>query len=279
MLNDPSSHGLTGVAKTLLTPLYGRAHADRLLPEGGFHDPLAAAVLAATGFRPDEVLTDRSNAVGAVHRAIVLDRLVAAFVRRHPAGVVVSAGVGLCTRDARLAATTPSGVRWIGIDTPEVVDLRRRLLPDSAVRLHAASITDPDWVDALPEESGPTLIVVEGVLMYLSDREVARFLADVAEQLGPGTELVADFFHPWVARSGLHPIVRATGARFRPGARGARGLASAAPGWTATAEHPVMERIGTAQRISAALLRIVLGGHRPYAVAALRAGAGRSPHV
>ncbi|MGV9268268.1 hypothetical protein ACWDRR_26795 [Kitasatospora sp. NPDC003701] len=163
MSNDPSRHGLTGVAKTLLTPLYGRAHADRLLPDGGFHDPLAAAVLAGTGFRPDEVLTDRSNAVGAIHRAIVFDR--------------------------------------------------------------------------------------------------------------------ADFFHPWVARSGLHPIVRATGARFRSGARGARGLAGAAPGWTATAEHPVMERIGTAQRISAALLRIVLRGHRPYAVADLRAGGGRPRHA
>ncbi|MFF1907777.1 hypothetical protein [Kitasatospora sp. NPDC058218] len=88
MLNDPSSHGPAGVAKTLLTPLYGRAHADRLLP-------------------------------------------------------------------------------------------------DSAVRLHAASITDPDRGDALPEESGPTLVVVEGALMCPSDREVARFLADVGEQLGP----------------------------------------------------------------------------------------------
>ncbi|MFJ9950652.1 class I SAM-dependent methyltransferase [Kitasatospora sp. NPDC091207] len=148
MSNDPSSHGLTGVAKTLLAPLYGRAHADRLLPGSGFHDPLAATVLAATGCRPDEVLTGRSNAVGAIHRAIVLDRLVTAFVRRHPDGVVVSAGVGLCTRDARLAGATPPGVRWIGVDAPEVVELRRRLLPDSTVRLHADSITDPDWVDA-----------------------------------------------------------------------------------------------------------------------------------
>ncbi|MFE2724215.1 class I SAM-dependent methyltransferase [Kitasatospora sp. NPDC059327] len=279
MSNDPSSHGLTGVAKTLLTPLYGRAHADRLLPGSGFHDPLAATVLAATGFRPDEVLTDRSNAVGAVHRAIVFDRLVAAFLRRHPDGVVVSAGVGLCTRDARLAGTTPPGVRWIGIDAPEVVELRRRLLPDSAVRLRAGSITDPDWVDAFPAEPAPTLVVVEGVLMYLTDREVARFLADVRARLGPGAELVADFFHPWVARSGLHPIVRATGARFRSGARGARGLASVTPGWTATAEYPVMERIGTPQRIAAALLRVVLRGHRPYAVADLRTAAREPRHV
>ncbi|MGW2545947.1 class I SAM-dependent methyltransferase [Kitasatospora sp. NPDC001574] len=272
MSDDFPVHGLSGVASTLLTPLYGRAHADRLLPGTDFRDPLAAAVLELTGFRAEEVLTDRSNAVGAIHRAIVFDALVRRFARLHPDGAVVSVGIGLCTRDTRLADAVPEGVRWIGVDVPEVAELRQRLLPDSAVRLHAASVTDPEWVEALVGEDGPALVVAEGVLMYLTDTEVSRFLADVHRHLGPGTGLLADFFHPWVARSGLHPISRATGARFRSGARGAAGLAAAAPGWKAVAEQPVMERIGRAQRIAAAVLRVPMLGHRPYAVAELTAG-------
>ncbi|MEV7595978.1 class I SAM-dependent methyltransferase [Kitasatospora sp. NPDC089797] len=271
MSSASPDHGLTGVAKTLLTPLYGRAHAHELAPDADFRDPLAARVLAGTGFRPSEVLTDRSNAVGSVHRAAVLDGVARRFAERHPEGTVLSLGAGLCTRDARLADAGSEHLRWIGVDTPEVVELRRRLLPDSRVRLLSGSITEPGWTDAVEAGPGPALVIAEGVLMYLDGREVSRVLSDVHRRFGPGTRFAADFFHPLLAHSGLHPIVRATGARFRSGARGSRGLAGLAPGWRAEAEHPVMDRIGPAQGAAATVLRVLLLGHRPYAVAELAA--------
>ncbi len=159
----------------------------------------------------------------------------------------------------------PESVRWLGVDVPEVVELRERLLPDSRARVHTASLTTPEWTDVVEARPGPVLVLVlaEGVLMYLAPGEVPGFLADTRRHLGTGTRLAADFFHPWVAPSGLHPISRATGARFRSGARSSTGLAALSPGWTATAEHPVMERIGPAQRVAAAALRPLLLGHRP----------------
>ncbi|SDT80574.1 O-methyltransferase [Streptomyces sp. TLI_053] len=271
MSDDSPVHGLSGVAMTLLTPLYGRAHAQQLLPGTEFSDPQATRVLRETGFKDSEVLTDRSNALGSVHRAIVLDEITRRFARAHPTGTVLSAGIGLCTRDERLAGTVPDGIRWLGVDVPEVVELRRRLLPDSRALVHPASLTAPEWTGVVEAGTGPTLVIAEGVLMYLSPAEVTGFLGDVRRHLGPGTRLAADFFHPWIALSGLHPISRATGARFRSGARSSTGLAALSPGWTSTAEHPVMERIGPAQRIAAAALRPLLLGHRPYAVAELAA--------
>ncbi|MFJ1706376.1 class I SAM-dependent methyltransferase [Kitasatospora sp. NPDC088346] len=266
-----ASHGLTGVASTLLTPLYGRAHARRLLPSTDFSDPLATAVLERTGYRPSEVLTDRSNALGSLHRAIVLDRLTTAFTTEHPDATVVSVGIGLCTRNARLADRVPDSVRWVGIDTPDVMTLRRRLLPDRGIDLHAASVTDPDWTAALPAEPGPTLVIAEGLLMSLAPQDVAGFLDRTHRALGPGTELLADLFHPWVVRSGRHPIVKATGARFHSGYRGCAGLAAAAPGWQPLGEHGVMERISPAHRATAYAFRLVGLGHPRYTVARLRA--------
>uniref|UniRef100_A0AAU2JK75 Class I SAM-dependent methyltransferase n=1 Tax=Streptomyces sp. NBC_00049 TaxID=2903617 RepID=A0AAU2JK75_9ACTN len=135
------AHGLSGVAMTLLTPLYGRAHAAELLPATTFRDPAAASVPASTGYRAPEVLTDRSNALGAVHRAIVFDELTAAFCRAHPDAVVVSVGIGLDTRAERLAGALPPSVTWLGVDMPDVVELRARLLPRDRARVFPASIT------------------------------------------------------------------------------------------------------------------------------------------
>lgn len=51
----------------------------------------------------------------------------------------------------------------------------------------------------------------------------ASFLTSRRAGLGPGVvELVADCFHPRIALSDRHPIVKATGARFRSRTRSAR---------------------------------------------------------
>ncbi|WP_073778857.1 class I SAM-dependent methyltransferase [Streptomyces sp. MJM1172] len=242
------AHGLSGVAMTLLTPLHGRAHAAALLPGTAFRDPAAASELAATGYRAPEVLTDRGNALGPVHRAIVFDELTAAFCREHPDAVVVSAGIGLDTRAERLAGALPGSVTWLGVDVPDVVALRARLLPGDLTRVFPASITEPGWAQRLLPLVGErrnVLVLTEGVLMYLDPAGLRSFLLSCRTAF-PAAELVAD--HPRIALSGLHPIVKATGARFRSGARGGRGLAAAAPGWEKVSDHRFMERISLGHR-------------------------------
>ncbi|MFE1871671.1 class I SAM-dependent methyltransferase [Streptomyces sp. NPDC059496] len=268
-----AAHGLSGVAMTLLTPLYGRAHAAELLPGTAFRDPAAASVLASTGYRAPEVLTDRSNALGSVHRAIVFDELTAAFCRAHPDAVVVSVGIGLDTRAERLAGALPASVTWLGVDVPEVVRLRAELLPGDHSRVFAASITEPDWADQLLPlvgERRDVLVLAEGVLMYLDPAGLKAFLTSCRSAF-PAAELVADFFHPKVALSGRHPIVKATGAQFRSGARGGRGLAAVAPGWESIGDHRVMERISIGHRAAAGLFRLLALGAPAYSAARLRA--------
>ncbi|MFI2026359.1 class I SAM-dependent methyltransferase [Streptomyces buecherae] len=272
MADSPTAHGLDGVARTLLTPLYARAHAARFVPESSFRDPLAADLLARTGYADPEVIRDRPNMLGGLHRGMVFDALTEAFVAEHTTATVVSAGIGLCTRNHRLAERAP-GVRWVGVDTSEVVALRRRLLPDEDITLRAASITEPDWARGLPGADGPVLVLAEGVLMYLAPDGVRTCLDAIRATFGPGTELAADYFHPKLAHSDRHPIVKATGARFLFGVRNGARLAQHAPGWSLVREHGVMERLNPTQRVAAYAARALTLGGRAYAVAQLRAHA------
>ncbi|MER6312384.1 class I SAM-dependent methyltransferase [Streptomyces sp. NPDC001581] len=267
-----TAHGLRGVAMTLLTPLYGRAHAAELLPGTAFRDPAAASVLASTGYRAPEVPTDRGNALGSIHRAIAFDELTAAYCRTRPDAVVVSVGIGLDTRAERLAGALPPSVTWLGVDMPEVVDLRATLLPGDRARVFPASVTETDWAEQLLPLIGErrnVLVLAEGVLMYLDPAGLRSFLVSCRSAF-PAAELVADFFHPKVALSGRHPIVKATGAQFRSGARGGRGLAAVAPGWEWVGDRRVMERISFGHRAAAGLFRLLTLGAPAYSVARLR---------
>lgn len=256
------------VERTLLTPLWARAHAPEVTPELGFEDPYAADLLARAGADDVGILTDRSNVAGSIHRTLVIDDVVRSFAQRNPDGVVVSAGCGLCARDRRLAPDLPS-VSWVGVDRPEVVAARRSLVPDDGSTLVEGSVASDDWTVGLPVASRPTLVVAEGVLMYLDDAGLRAFLSGVAG-LPPGSEAVADVFHPKVALSDRHPIVKATGAKFLSGVRDGAELAGLVPGLALVAEHDVMERIGRAQRVAAKAFRTATRGGRMYHVAHLR---------
>lgn len=257
------------VEQTLLTPLWARANAPEVTPELRSSDPYAADLLARAGADGVGVLTDHSNVAGAIHRTLVLDDVVRGFARRRPDGVVVSAGCGLCARDRRLAPDLPSTVSWVGVDAAEVVAVRRSLVPEDGSTLVAGSGAAADWTAALPLDDRPTLVVAEGVLMYLDDAGLRGFLTGAAS-LPAGSEVAADVFHSKVALSDEHPIVKATGATFLPGVRDGAELAGLVPGLALVAEHDVMERIGRAQRLAAKAFRTATRGGRMYHVAHLR---------
>lgn len=260
---------LDRLSATLLPPLWARAHAEVVAPQLGFSDPDAIELLDRFDYGFDEVLTGRRDVIEMVQGTLAVDDVVRDVVARHGVEtVVVSAGIGLCTRDRRLGPELPGGVRWIGVDTEEVVHLRSQLLDDDA-QLVAASVADARWVDELPLEGRLTLVIAEGVLMYLDDDGLVGFLRACA-RLPAGSEVVADVVHPRVARSDRHPLVEATGAPFRSGVRDGAALAALVPGLELVDELGVSGRTGATTRAFAAGFRLVTGGGRRHVVVRLR---------
>jgi O-methyltransferase involved in polyketide biosynthesis len=126
-------------------------------------------------------------------RTKAFDREVRRFLQRHPAGTVVALGEGLETQFWRL---DNGSVRWVGVDLPEVEDLRARLLPRAErVTSRGESATELGWLEELAR--GPTLITAQGLLMYLRREDVDAIVRGIAAALPLGGHFVFDAMPPW----------------------------------------------------------------------------------
>lgn len=96
------------------------------------------------------------------------------FLRRNPDAVVLHRGRRLDSRAFRL--DVPSGVSRFDVGVPEAIALRRRLYTERpGCTTIGSSVTEPGWLDQIPAER-PTLIVAEGLLMYLAEPEIRDLL-------------------------------------------------------------------------------------------------------
>ncbi|OBH26528.1 methyltransferase [Mycobacterium sp. E342] len=125
-----------------------------------------------------------SNQYLVALRAKTLDDWCADFLRCHPDAVVLHLGCGLDGRAFRLPV--PSSVSWFDIDQPAVIELRRRLYHDTErYRMIGSSVTDPQWLDQVPA-GRPTLVVAEGLLMYLTEPQVRQLLQRLTDRFDCG---------------------------------------------------------------------------------------------
>ena len=130
-----------------------------------------------------------SNQYLVALRAKQLDDWCAAFLAHHADAVVLHLGCGLDGRGYRLAP--PPSVLWFDLDQPAVIELRRRLYDDTdSYRMIGSSVTDPQWLDHIPT-GRPTLVVAEGLLMYLQESEVRQLLERLTDRFDSG-ELLFD---------------------------------------------------------------------------------------
>jgi methyltransferase (TIGR00027 family) len=196
---DFSSVTWGSVEWTNLVTLYLRAYESRSR-HPILDDKAAAAAVDRIDYdfkRMHRTMLPASNHYLVVLRAKQLDDWCAEFLRRQPDAVVVHLGCGLDGRAFRLAL--PPSVLWFDIDQPSVIGLRRRLYDDTErYRMIGSSVTDPQWLDQIPT-GHPTLVVAEGLLMYLDETEVRRLLQRLTDRFERG-EMLFDTVWPSAPR-------------------------------------------------------------------------------
>lgn len=204
------------VAETLLIPLYYRAKESRRR-----HPVLndEAAERLAESLEYDYFRFDgaKLSEVGCVVRGWYFDRAVRRFIERHADAVVVNVGCGLDTRFQRIGN---GKAVFYDMDLPEVIALRRELLPEQPGNPYiAASLLDAGWLDdlRLRHPDAHFIFVVEGVLMYFYQEQVETFLHRVAERFAGG-ELWFDVCGTMMSRHGMKPdSLRGHEAQIRSG--------------------------------------------------------------
>jgi O-methyltransferase involved in polyketide biosynthesis len=181
---EPIPVDLSGVPETLLWNLGRRAAAART-GASLLEDPLAIEV--ADRLQYD--FTDASQ--GASWHAVrvaTFDAAVRRFLGSHPAGLVVALGEGLETQFWRL---DNGRMRWLTVDLPAALDLRRQALPeDPRQSSHAGSALELGWLDQL-DPAEPVLVTAQGLLVYFQREEVHELIAAIAARL-PGSSFVFD---------------------------------------------------------------------------------------
>lgn len=95
-----------------------------------------------------------------------------------------------CGLDCRaLRVRRDDNVRWIDVDQPMVVALRSRLIEKGDITgdytLRTLQLTKPGWLRDVPSDR-PTLVVAEGLFMYLQRAEGEQVVRDLAAQFGGG---------------------------------------------------------------------------------------------
>ncbi len=184
----------TGTQSTLLLTLYGR-HLESLTPNPLLNDKHAGPIL-------DKIDCDFTKlGVGAIFagccgiRGFLFDSWTVDFLDRHPDGAtVVYMACGLDTRHLRLLWN--KNTRWIDVDLPEVVELRRKLVPGPEggrdYTLLSGSALDAEFISTLPNDR-PTLVIIEGLAAYLTTTQGEAMLANLAGRLKQhGGELMMD---------------------------------------------------------------------------------------
>lgn len=173
---------LSGVPETLLGNLGRRAAAARI---GALNDPMAIELVSRLDY--DFAAFARGARWHAV-RVATFDRAVRRFLDSNPTGMVVALGEGLETQFWRV---DNGQMRWLTVDLPETMELRRRLLPDGRRQSsHWGSARDLGWLDGL-DPANRILVTAQGLLPYFQRDQVHDLIAGIAERL-PGSLLVFD---------------------------------------------------------------------------------------
>jgi O-methyltransferase involved in polyketide biosynthesis len=209
---------LTGVSETALLTLKVRATEARR-PDGIIEDPMAIELVDAIEY--DFTKFGYTRRQDMALRALAFDDATRAYLVDHPAATVVALAEGLQTSFYRIAAgDVGDRFRWLTVDLPPIVELRKKLLPASdRVTVCAQSALDYGWMDGVagagqPATSGGdsdgVFITAEGLLMYLQPTEAMGLITECARRF-PGGRMMFDLPPSWfafLARRGVRTSLR-----------------------------------------------------------------------
>jgi O-methyltransferase involved in polyketide biosynthesis len=205
--------------ETLLIPLYCKAKKNNPI----LVDKKAQEILVQVDYKFSSLDVPAKTCALILLRAKKMDEYAQAFLAEHPNSLVLHLGCGL---DARYDRLKPKSAEWFDLDLPDVIELRKKFFDETDwVHMIASSVTDLGWLDEVgqivrtePGRNGRfTLIIAEGLLMYLSESEVKTLVLTLHKRF-PGSHLIFDAFSKMTADNvGKHPSLKKTGATVQWG--------------------------------------------------------------
>jgi O-methyltransferase involved in polyketide biosynthesis len=226
-VTDKLNVDLSGAPQTMLATLYAKA-LDADLDRPFLGDRWARDIVDRIDYDWSATTITARNSPSVTTRTAHFDKWVRQFLAVHPESTVLHLGCGLDSRYYRL--DPGPGVEWYDVDYPDVAELRVQLYPAREhCHIVAASVTDPAWLAAVPSER-PTLMIGEGLTMYLTEQDGIALLRRVVAHAASG-ELQFDAFSRFGIRAQwTNTVVTRAGATLHWGIDGPEEIVDAVPG-------------------------------------------------
>lgn len=189
-MEDSGEIKLGRVQKTLLLPLWGRAiETQKRKPL--LIDDKATSIINSLPYDFTVISKNIHELIrlGWIARSIFFDEKIKAFIDLHPEATIVNIGCGLDTTFDRV---DNGKIRWIDLDLPDTIDLRRKYISESDRRCFISkSVFDKSWYDRIGNKNN-VMLLIAGVLCYFDESEVKGLFNDFHTYL-PGAEVVFDY--------------------------------------------------------------------------------------
>jgi O-methyltransferase involved in polyketide biosynthesis len=191
---------LSGVAETLLIPLWARAVETRR-HDAIIRDPIALEIFENLDYDFSKFEGAWMTQTGIAIRTKLLDEATSVFIRANPRAVVINLGAGLSTRFSRLDNGT---IRWYEVDLPEVIGLRKLFFRETKrYRGIAGSVTDPSTLEPVIAGRQPVLLIAEGLFMYFAEEEVRSVFGSLSRRF-PGAQMLLEMLAPCAVGMGKY---------------------------------------------------------------------------
>lgn len=184
---------LKDVQKTLFLPLWGRAQAS-LMQEPVLYDRRAVELIDQMDFDFSALYKNFGlfHALSLAVRAKEFDAILLDFISRKGSASVINIGAGLDTSFSRVGS---KNVRWFDVDMPEVIELRKKLIPETSDMSEISkSMFDKSFINDIGDADN-LLFIVGGVFMYFEEAKVRQFFEQLASEF-QNAEIIFDVLSP-----------------------------------------------------------------------------------
>lgn len=184
---------LSGVKETLLLPLWGRAFETKK-EKPLLIDNTAVKIIESIGydFSVMEKKIHPLSRASWTARSIYFDEKIKSFLDKNPDGSIINVGCGLDTTYERV---NNNKAVWYELDFPEVIEIRRKYMEESATRRFLPySVFNDEWYVNVNNKKR-AMLMIAGVIYYFEENQVKELFNKLAGEF-EHCELVFDYSSP-----------------------------------------------------------------------------------
>ena len=228
---------VTGVPETMVQTLYAIAKETRR-QNVNIKDEIAVELVEKLDYDFSKADKDKAMNCGVIARTIVLDRMIKQYLEKHANTVAINIACGLDTRCYRMKGKY---LRWYNVDLPETMKIRSQFLTENGpVYQIAKSAMDESYIDDIDYHGESVLVIIEGLTMYLCEKDIRKMFSIVEKSLQKVTVMV-ETMSPFVVKHVKEKSIEGSNAKFTWGVKNGIELQKIVPNFSILQEVSLVE--------------------------------------